>query len=235
MGKPKSVFFNPTTNETIIESMPSKRRDENTDIGNRFSQNVQNIISENSESIPRRNKPESVFNQSEDLADSLNEQSFNIDTISDILINDEIENNKVSFQISTENFQISDGRIKGTVNILSTQKTQEEYGLNLQFSPLDLKQNVFNEKTNVLHFKSDLTESIQINETSDNLKNISIEIQIIKNNKVISKSSIEVLETDSQDFPDSTKKTDYTKYAIIGIGLIGLLIIFKTIRGKTKT
>jgi hypothetical protein len=172
----------------------------------------------------------------QDSYDFLNEQSFDTESVSDILNNEKKENKKVAFQISTANFNIIDNRIKGIVNISSTQKTNEEYTLHLKFSPLDLKQNVFGEKKNELHFKSDLTESIQINESSKNFKNVSIEIHIMKNDKIIGqKTFIEVLESDTQDFPESTKKTDYTKYAVIGIGLVGLIILYKKMRGKNKT
>jgi hypothetical protein len=242
----KSVFFTPTKTEKKVETSISKRREETEKVGNRYTQNVKNIVAENSKPVSRRNKPDRVFNQNEitqnqtsiadvskDVETFLNEQSFDVDVISNILNNEDKETKEVSFNLSTENFVVVDNRIKGIVKIESTQKSNEDYILHLQFSPLDLKQNVFNEKKNILHFKSDLTESIQINETANNFKNVSIEIHIMKNNKVIQKSFIEVNETDSLDSPKSdSNKSDYTKYAIAGIGLIGLIFLFKKIRGK---
>ena len=86
---------------------------------------------------------------------------------------------KTKFEIIPSNFKIIDNRIKGTVIVKSSEKIFDKVRLHTFFSPLDLKQNVFNQKLNDLHFRTDLTETIEINETAKNYKNLTIKLHVM--------------------------------------------------------
>jgi len=259
MGKPKSVFqgYNDDYIDPLIDVIPNHLikkyvEPEHLIHGSKkpesvFNTQEKNIVPEIVTPVSRTNKPESIFNQNEfsqnqtsisDITEDLSSQLEDfIDKIpdsplpilddsylNDIFKNDETEIKNVSFEITPINFRIIDNRIKGTVLI------------NTFFSPLDLKQNVFNQKINDLHFKSDLSETIEINETAKNYKNLSIKIHVMaEKGKVIGKEIfLDVLEGDTQDMPVKEQKDNKMMYVVGGIGLIALALIVKKMRKGDK-
>ena len=245
MGRPKSVFNQPVVNNTTqpakVETQPAKRREETTGVGDRFSQNIQNEVVTNAKPSDRRNKPESVFTQNEitqnqtSISDVIEDlESLNNSFIENLFKNDDNKKTDMSFEIIPTNFRVINGRIKGTIDVKSNEKTHSIFRLHTFFSPLDLKQNIFGQKINDLHFKTDFSETIQINESAKNYKNISMKIHVMtENGKVVGQEKfIEVLESDSQDSPEKEKDSNTTKYIIIGVGLLGLALIAKRIRSK---
>ena len=139
-----------------------------------------------------------------------------------------------SFEIIPSNFRISNGRILGTVNVKSTEKTYSVYRLHLFFSPLDLKKKIFGQKINDLYFKEDFSETIEINEDAKNYKNITVKIHVMTDNgKVMGQEKfIDVLENDSTDMPVKIKSENTTKYIIAGLGVLGLILLVRRIRKK---
>ena len=152
--------------------------------------------------------------------------------INDMTTKDLIGNE--SFEIIPSNFRISNGRILGTVNVKSTEKTYSVYRLHLFFSPLDLKKKIFGQKINDLYFKEDFSETIEINEDAKNYKNITVKIHVMTDNgKVIGQEKfIDVLENDSTDMPVKIKSENTTKYIIAGLGVLGLILLVRRIRKR---
>jgi hypothetical protein len=186
-------------------------------------------------------KPESVFNQNDitenqtSISTIQNELENNFDiteVFQDLFKSETKENNPLSFEIIPSNFAVVNNRIKGTVNVKSNEKTFAVYRLHTFFSPLDLKQKIFGQKINDLHFKSDFSETIQINESAKNYKNVSIKIHVMSDNgKVIGQEIfLDVQQGDTQDMPVKAKSDNTAKYVIAIAGLIGLALIFKRIR-----
>jgi hypothetical protein len=216
MGKPKSVF----------QSFENQQQDDlSSELDNYFDNSYtvtdMGVLPKPETEIIDSSKPEI-----EKLDDSY--------LTDDFFKNDENKINSMSFEIIPSNFKIIDNRIKGTVIVKSSEKTFDKLRLHTFFSPLDLKQNVFNQKLNDLHFKTDLTETIEINETANNYKNLTIKIHVMgEKGTVFGKEVfIDVLDGDSQDMPvkENKKIDDKMLYVIGGIGILALFLIVKRIR-----
>jgi hypothetical protein len=224
MGKPKSVFqsFENQQKEKIEKPIENNVFDDLYNyFDNTFTVTDTGVLPKTETEIIDSSKPEIL------------DDSYLTD---DFFKNDENKINSMSFEIIPSNFKIIDNRIKGTVIVKSSEKTYDSLRLHTFFSPLDLKQNVFNQKLNDLHFKTDLTETIEINETANNYKNLSIKIHVMgENGTVFGKEIfIDVLDSDSQDMPvkENKKIDDKMLYIIAGIGILGLALIIKRIRKK---
>jgi hypothetical protein len=224
MGKPKSVFqsFENQQKEEIEKPIENNVFDDLYNyFDNTFTVTDTGVLPKTETEIIDSSKPEIL------------DDSYLTD---DFFKNDENKINSMSFEIIPSNFKIIDNRIKGTVIVKSSEKTYDSLRLHTFFSPLDLKQNVFNQKLNDLHFKTDLTETIEINETANNYKNLSIKIHVMgENGTVFGKEIfIDVLDSDSQDMPvkENKKIDDKMLYIIAGIGILGLALIIKRIRKK---
>jgi len=215
MGKPKSVF----------QSFENKQQDD-------LSSELDNYF-DNSYTVTDMGvlpKPETeIIDSSKPEIEEILDDSYLTD---DFFKNDENKINSMSFEIIPSNFKIIDNRIKGSIIVKSSEKTFDKLSLHTFFSPLDLKQNVFNEKLNNLHFKTDLTETIEINETAKNYKNLTIKIHVMgEHGTVLGKEIfIDVLDSDSQDMPVKEEKDNKMIYIIAGIGILGLALIVKRIR-----
>ena len=215
MGKPKSVF----------QSFENKQQDD-------LSSELDNYF-DNSYTVTDMGvlpKPETeIIDSSKPEIEEILDDSYLTD---DFFKNDENKINSMSFEIIPSNFKIIDNRIKGSIIVKSSEKTFDKLSLHTFFSPLDLKQNVFNEKLNNLHFKTDLTETIEINETAKNYKNLTIKIHVMgEHGTVLGKEIfIDVLDSDSQDMPVKEEKDNKMIYIIAGIGILGLALIIKRIR-----
>ena len=225
-----------------------------------FKDNVKNEVFENVQPVSRTNKPDSVFVQEDvnsigDFVEDITNESnwfsdnlFNIETVDsstpeklddsyltdDFFKNDENKIDSMSFEIIPSNFRIDNGRILGTVNIKSVEKSYTKYRLHVFFSPLDLPKDVFGQKINDIYFKEDFSETIEINESAKNYKNLTIRIHVMTDNgKVVGQEKIlDVLENDSTDMPVKPKDDNTTKYIIAGVGILGLLLIVRRLRKK---
>lgn len=224
MGKPKSVFqsFENQQKEEIEKPIENNVFDDLYNyFDNTFTVTDTGVLPKTETEIIDSSKPEIL------------DDSYLTD---DFFKNDENKINSMSFEIIPSNFKIIDNRIKGTVIVKSSEKTYDSLRLHTFFSPLDLRQNIFNQKLNDLHFKTDLTETIEINETANNYKNLSIKIHVMgENGTVFGKEIfIDVLDSDSQDMPvkENKKIDDKMLYIIAGIGILGLALIIKRIRKK---
>ncbi len=224
MGKPKSVFqsFENQQKEKIEKPIENNVFDDLYNyFDNTFTVTDTGVLPKTETEIIDSSKPEIL------------DDSYLTD---DFFKNDENKINSMSFEIIPSNFKIIDNRIKGTVIVKSSEKTYDSLRLHTFFSPLDLRQNIFNQKLNDLHFKTDLTETIEINETANNYKNLSIKIHVMgENGTVFGKEIfIDVLDSDSQDMPvkENKKIDDKMLYIIAGIGILGLALIIKRIRKK---
>jgi hypothetical protein len=198
-------------------------------------------ISEEIISIPSETKkPESVFNQNDisenqtSISDISEDLDFeNNSFLGNLFKNEENKNNKVSYQIIPSNFKVVNGRILGSVNVKSTGKPKEKVVLHASFFPLDVKQNKLGEKINGLNFTKDLHETININESSHGLENITMNLHVMKGKEHVSNEVwIDVLKSDSQDMPEKEKEDNTSKYIVIGVGLLGLALIIMRIRKK---
>ena len=217
MGKPKSVFV---TQE-------------------------KNMVPEIVTPVSRTNKPISIFNQNDfsqnqtSISDITKDLSSELETFIDspIFKNEETEIKNVSYQVTPSNFKVVNGRITGTVNVSSSQLTDEKTVLHASFYPLDLKQNKLGEKMNPLNFSKDLNETIQINESSKTYENISMNLHVMnpKTKEHLSQEvNIDVEKSDSQDMPEKDKKDNTSMYVIAGIGLVALALIIKKVRKGDK-
>lgn len=221
MGKPKSVFV---TQE-------------------------KNMVPEIVTPVSRTNKPISIFNQNDfsqnqtSISDITKDLSSQLETfidlipVSPIFKNEETEITNVSYQVTPSNFKVVNGRITGTVNVSSSQLTDEKTVLHASFYPLDLKQNKLGEKMNPLNFSKDLNETIQINESSNNYENVSMNLHVMnpKTKEHLSQEvNIDVEKSDSQDMPEKDKKDNTSMYVIAGIGLVTLALIIKKVRKGDK-
>lgn len=158
-------------------------------------------------------------------------------TTEPIFKNDETKIKNVSYQVTPLNFKVQSGRITGTVNISSSELTNEKPVLHASFYPLDLKQNKLSEKMNQLNFSKDLNETITINESSKNYENVSMNLHVMnpKTKEHLSQEvNIDVLKSDSQDMPVKDKKDNTSLYVVGGIGLIVLALIVKKMRKGNK-
>ena len=213
MGKPKSVF----------QSFENKQQD---DLSSELDNYFDNSYTVTDMGILPKTEIEIIDSSKPEILDD----SYLTD---DFFKNDENKINSMSFEIIPSNFKIIDNRIKGSIIVKSSEKTFDKLRLHTFFSPLDLKQNVFNEKLNNLHFKTDLTETIEINETAKNYKNLTIKIHVMgEHGTVLSKEVfIDVLDSDSQDMPvKEEKEISKSIYIIAGIGILALALIIKRIR-----
>ncbi len=221
MGKPKSVFV---TQE-------------------------KNMVPEIVTPVSRTNKPISIFNQNDfsqnqtSISDITKDLSSQLETfidlipVSPIFKNEETEITNVSYQVTPSNFKVVNGRITGTVNVSSSQLTDEKTVLHASFYPLDLKQNKLGEKMNPLNFSKDLNETIQINESSKTYENVSMNLHVMnpKTKEHLSQEvNIDVEKSDSQDMPEKDKKDNTSMYVIAGIGLVTLALIIKKVRKGDK-
>ena len=246
MGKPKSVFV--TQEENIVPEIvkPVSRTDKPESV---FVTQEENIVPEIVKPVSRTNKPVSIFNQNDfsqnqtslaDINKDLSSELENfLDFIPDLPIfkNDETEIKNVSYQVNPLNFKVVNGRITGTVNISSSELTNEKTVLHASFFPLDLKQNKFGEKINTLNFSKDLNETIEINESSKSFENISMNLHVMnpKTKEHLSQEiNIDVLKSDSQDMPVKEPKDNKMIYIVGGIGLIALALIVKKMRKGDK-
>ena len=221
MGKPKSVFV---TQE-------------------------ENIVPEIVKPVSRRNKPVSIFNQNDFSQNQTSIADITEDLSSDLenflspfpdlpnFKNEETKIKNVSYQVTPLNFKVLNGRIIGSVNISSSELTNEKTVLHASFFPLDLKQNKLGEKINTLNFNKDLNETIEINESSKNYENISMNLHVMnpKTKEHLSQEvNIDVLKSDSQDMPEKETKDNKMIYIVGGIGLIALALIVKKMRKGDK-
>jgi len=246
MGKPKSVFV--TQEKNIVPEIvkPVSRTDKPESV---FVTQEENIVPEIVKPVSRTNKPVSIFNQNDfsqnqtslaDINKDLSSELENfLDFIPDLPIfkNDETEIKNVSYQVNPLNFKVVNGRITGTVNISSSELTNEKTVLHASFFPLDLKQNKFGEKINTLNFSKDLNETITINESSKSFENISMNLHVMnpKTKEHLSQEiNIDVLKSDSQDMPVKEPKDNKMIYIVGGIGLIALALIVKKMRKGDK-
>ena len=250
MGKPKSVFV--TQEENIVPEIvkPVSRTDKPESV---FVTQEKNIVPEIVKPVSRTNKPVSIFNQNdfsqnqtsiaditEDLSSDLeNFLDFVPDLIPDLpnFKNEETEIKNVSYQVTPLNFKVVNGRIIGSVNISSSELTNEKTVLHASFFPLDLKQNKLGEKINTLNFSKDLNETIEINESSKNYENVSMNLHVMnpKTKEHLSQEvNIDVLKSDSQDMPKPLIKDNKMIYIVGGIGLIALALIVKKMRKGDK-
>ena len=246
MGKPKSVFV--TQEKNIVPEIvkPVSRTDKPESV---FVTQEENIVPEIVKPVSRTNKPVSIFNQNDfsqnqtslaDINKDLSSELENfLDFIPDLPIfkNDETEIKNVSYQVNPLNFKVVNGRITGTVNISSSELTNEKTVLHASFFPLDLKQNKFGEKINTLNFSKDLNETIEINESSKSFENISMNLHVMnpKTKEHLSQEiNIDVLKSDSQDMPVKEPKDNKMIYIVGGIGLIALALIVKKMRKGDK-
>jgi len=246
VGKPKSVFV--TQEENIVPEIvkPVSRTDKPESV---FVTQEENIVPEIVKPVSRTNKPVSIFNQNDfsqnqtslaDINKDLSSELENfLDFIPDLPIfkNDETEIKNVSYQVNPLNFKVVNGRITGTVNISSSELTNEKTVLHASFFPLDLKQNKFGEKINTLNFSKDLNETITINESSKSFENISMNLHVMnpKTKEHLSQEiNIDVLKSDSQDMPVKEPKDNKMIYIVGGIGLIALALIVKKMRKGDK-
>ena len=217
MGKPKSVFNTQEKNVVPETVTPVGRTDKPVSVSN------QNEISQNQTSIS---------DISEDLsADLENFLDF------PIFKNDDNKIKNVSYQVTPLNFKVLNGRIIGSVNISSSELTNEKTVLHASFFPLDLKQNKLGEKINTLNFNKDLNETIEINESSKNYENVSMNLHVMnpKTKEHLSQEvNIDVLKSDSQDMPEKDKKDNTSMYVVAGIGLVALALILKKVRKGDK-
>ena len=212
MGKPKSVF----------QSFENKQQD---DLSSELDNYFDNSYTVTDMGILPKTEIEIIDSSKPEILDD----SYLTD---DFFKNDENKINSMSFEIIPSNFKIIDNRIKGSIIVKSSEKTFDKLSLHTFFSPLDLKQNVFNEKLNNLHFKTDLTETIEINETAKNYKNLTIKIHVMgEHGTVFGKEVfIDVLANDSQDMPVKEEKDNKMIYIIAGVGVLALALIIKRIR-----
>jgi len=246
VGKPKSVFV--TQEENIVPEIvkPVSRTDKPESV---FVTQEENIVPEIITPVSRTNKPVSIFNQNDfsqnqtsiaDITEDLSSDLENfLDFVPDLPIfkNDETEIKNVSYQVTPLNFKVQSGRITGTVNVSSSELTDDKPVLHASFYPLDLKQNKFSEKINKLNFTKDLNETIQINESSKNYENVSMNLHVMnpKTKEHLSQEiNIDVLKSDSQDMPVKDKKDNTSLYVVGGIGLIVLALIVKKMRKGVK-
>ena len=244
--KAKSVFV--TQEKNIVPEIvkPVSRTDKPESV---FVTQEKNIVPEIVKPVSRTNKPVSVFNQNEisqnqtsiaDISKDLSSQLENfLDFVPDLPIfkNDETEIKNVSYQVTPLNFKVLNGRIVGSVNISSSELTNEKPVLHASFFPLDLKQNKFGEKMNTLNFNKDLNETIEINESSNNYENVSMNLHVMnpKTKEHLSQEiNIDVLKSDSQDMPTPLIKDNKMIYIVGGIGLIALALIVKKMRKGDK-
>jgi hypothetical protein len=206
-----------------------------------FTTKEKNIVPEIVKPVSRTNKPVSIFNQNDfsqnqtSIADLSSELETFID--SPIFKNDETEIKNVSYQVTPSNFKVVNGRITGTVNVSSSELTNEKTVLHASFYPLHLKQNKLGEKMNQLNFNKDLNETIQINESSKNYENISMNLHVMnpKTKEHLSQEvNIDVEKSDSQDMPEKDKKDNTSMYVVAGIGLVALALILKKVRKGDK-
>ena len=220
MGKPKSVFNTQEKNIVPEIVIPVSRTNKPFIQQKEFSQNQT-----------------SIADITKDLSADL--ENFLPDLIPDLPIfkNDETEIKNVSYQVTPLNFKVVNGRIIGSVNISSSELTNEKTVLHASFFPLDLKQNKFGEKINTLNFNKDLNETIEINESSKNYENISMNLHVMnpKTKEHLSQEvNIDVLKSDSQDMPEKETKDNKMIYIVGGIGLIALALIVKKMRKGDK-
>ena len=214
-----------------------------------FVTQEKNVVPEIVKPVSRTEKPESVFNQNdllqnetsiaditEDLSSEL-ENFIDFKTDSTIFKNDETKIKNVSYQVIPSNFKVVNGRITGTVNVSSSELTDEKTVLHASFYPLDMKQNKLGEKMNQLNFSKDLNETIQINESSKNYQNISMNLHVMnpKTKEHLSQEvNIDIEKSDSQDMPKKDKKDNTSMYVVAGIGLVALALILKKVRKGDK-
>ena len=82
-----------------------------------------------------------------------------------------------------------------------------------------------------------MNETIQINESSKNYENVSMNLHVMnpKTKEHLSQEiNIDVLKSDSQDMPVKDKKDNTSLYVVGGIGLIVLALIVKKMRKGVK-
>ena len=228
-----------------------------------FNTQEKNIVPEIVKPVSRTNKPVSIFNQNDfsqnqtSIADITEDLSSGLQTFYDFdaiaennklpkeqqvmfspnFKNEETEIKNVSYQVTPLNFKVLNGRIIGTVNISSSELTNEKTVLHASFFPLDLKQNKLGEKINTLNFNKDLNETIEINESSKNYENVSMNLHVMnpKTKEHLSQEvNIDVLKSDSQDMPEKETKDNKMIYIVGGIGLIALALIVKKMRKGDK-
>lgn len=210
-----------------------------------FVTQEKNIVPEIVTPVSRTNKPISIFNENDfsqnqtSISDITEDLSSQLETFIDspIFKNEETEINNVSYQLTPLNFKVLNGRIIGSVNISSSELTDEKPVLHASFFPLDLKQNKFREKMNTLNFNKDLNETIEINESSNNYENVSMNLHVMnpKTKEHLSQEvNIDVLKSDSQDMPEKDKKDNTSMYVIAGIGIVALALIIKKVRKGDK-
>jgi len=215
MGKPKSVFVTQKKNEIpkVVKVPVTTKKPESVFVQNEVTQNFPTIH-------------QTIEDISGDIEDSSN--SF----LEGLFKTDNNKKEKVSYEIITSNFTVVNDRIKGTIIIKSSSKGKTK--LISRFSPKDLRHLEFDRKINDLNFNSDLTETIQINESAKGNKEVTISVAIHDNKTIIGSSEkiINVEVGDSQDMPTPVPQDNTMKYIVIGVGLLGLALIIKRIRTK---
>ena len=210
-----------------------------------FNTQEKNIVPEIVKPVSRTDKPVSVFNQNEisqnqtSISDISDDLSADLENFLDFPIfkNDDNKIKNVSYQVTPSNFKVVNGRITGTVNVSSSELTNEKTVLHASFYPLDLKQNKLGEKMNQLNFSKDLNETIQINESSKTYENISMNLHVMnpKTKEHLSQEvNIDVEKSDSQDMPEKDKKDNTSMYVVAGIGIVALALILKKVRKGDK-
>jgi hypothetical protein len=146
VGKPKSVFV--TQEENIVPEIvkPVSRTNKPVSV---FVTQEENIVPEIVKPVSTTNKPVSIFNQNDfsqnqtsiaDITEDLSSDLENfLDFVPDLPIfkNDETEIKNVSYQVTPLNFKVQSGRITGTVNVSSSELTDDKPVLHASFYPLD--------------------------------------------------------------------------------------------------